>query len=370
MSKVLKDPHLFTPIKIRECTFKNRMGVPPMVLFEGKEGVPQDIHLVQYGRYALDGYGFIIYESTAIESIGRISPGCCGIWSDDFIPKYKRITDFVHQQDCKIGIQLAHAGRKGSSALPSKAVRKGGLLPSEGGWEVVGPTSEKYQPDWSNTRELTVAELAQYPKKFADCATRAIKCGFDFIEVHCAHGYLLNQFLSPLTNKRTDGYGGSLDNRMKLIKEVITEVRKVMPNNMPLFVRLSCEDLAKGGHTMKDTIDIVKAIKPLGVDLINCSSAGILPEQVIPDRPHFQWDYAKQIKEACNIMTACVGQINTTEEANGIIEKKEADVVLIGRGALRNSFNPRRAAVDIGAPIPAYFEGISWATAIPKHSKY
>nr|QGJ83569.1 NADH-dependent flavin oxidoreductase [Opalinidae sp.] len=362
--------NLFTPLKIRDCVFQNRIGVPPMILFNAVDGKPQDIHLIQYGKYALDAYGFIIFESTAIEPNGRSTLKDCGIWSDDFIPDYKRITDFVHKYGSKIGIQLNHCGRKASGSVPSIEKRKGFITLSEGGWNVVGASSLKYSEDWNDTKELSINEIQNYIKLFVECAIRCVKSGFDFIEIHGAHGFLINQFISPLTNNRSDEYGGSFNNRIRFLKEVIIEVRKVIPNNMPLFVRLSCEDLCEGGITISDTINIVNEIKDLGVDLINCSGGGVVANQTIPSDPLFEVVYAKKVKESTGILTAAVGGICSSELANNLIENKEADVVLIGRAALRGAFYPRHAAADIGTDIPPYHQNISYATTPPRYCKY
>jgi 2,4-dienoyl-CoA reductase-like NADH-dependent reductase (Old Yellow Enzyme family) len=340
-------PELFSPITLRNLTLKNRIWIAPMCQYSAVDGKVGPWHLMHLGSFASGGTGLIIAEASGVLPEGRISVGCPGLWSDEVAESWRPIIEFVHSLDTKIGIQLAHAGRKGSRRQDWVG---GNAEPEEGGWQVVGPSANAYH-GYPTARALEIHEIQATVQAFADAARRAVAVGFDMLEVHAAHGYLLHQFLSPLTNERTDDYGGSFENRIRLLMEVIQAVRGVMPEGMPLFVRISATDWVDGGWDLDQSIKLAKLMKAEGVDLVHVSSAGLVHEQKVVPGPHFQVPFATAIRNEAHVPTAAVGLITDPVKANAIIANGEADAVCIARAAMRNPRWPFFAAEALGHRI-------------------
>ena len=333
---------LFSPLKLREVTFRNRIFVSPMCQYSATDGVPNDWHLVHYGSRAVGGASLIIAEATAVCPEGRISPDDLGLWNDQQLISFEKITAFISSQGSVPGIQLAHAGRKASISSPWK----GGKLvqPGEGGWEVVAPSTIPFSDDYGMPHALTLAEIDEVICQFIEATHRAVKAGFKVIELHMAHGYLMHQFLSPLTNHREDEYGGSLENRMKLPLRVAREVRKALPDSLPLFVRISVTDWAEGGWDLQQSVQLCKELSTIGVDLIDCSSGGQVPNAKIPLGPGYQVPFAAAIKSQAGILTGAVGMITKAVQAEEILQNEEANVIILGREMLRDPYWPLHAA--------------------------
>ncbi|CBK23248.2 uncharacterized protein [Blastocystis hominis] len=363
---------LFTPLKIRDVEFPNRMGVPPMCMYGSKDGYVSDVLIGIYADYAMSGFGGIIQEATAVVPEGRICDLDLGIWKDDFIPGLKRIVDVVHVYGAKIGIQLAHAGRKGSCYYPGAPKGRTSIPLEDGGWEVVGPTAEPYSSAYGTPHALTKDEIKEVVDAFAAGARRAVEAGYDFIQLHGAHGFLLHEFLSPLSNTRTDEYGGSYENRTRLLKEVVTAVRAVIPAGMPLFVRLSMSDFVETSSWDLPEVEklSVELTKDFGVDMINFSSAGLSPLQKLPREWDFQLTMAEKVKKDTGVVCSAVGGVADTATATRVVDEMGIEVVEVGKAAIRHAFSPRAVAVDLGQPIPPYREEIRWASRIPQHVKY
>lgn len=340
-------PALFTPFTLRGITFKNRLWIAPMCQYSAVDGKVGAWHLMHLGSFASGGAGLIIAEATGVLPEGRISIGCPGLWSDEVAESWRPSVEFVHSLDAKIGIQLAHAGRKGSRRHEWVG---GNAELDEGGWQVVGPSANAYH-GYPTARALELHEITDTIRAFADAARRAIEIGFDVLEIHAAHGYLLHQFLSPLTNERTDEYGGSFENRVRLLLEVVGAVRAVLPDSMPLFVRISATDWAEGGWDLEQSVQASKLMKAAGVDLVHVSTAGLVHEQQIAPAPHFQVAFAAAIREQAQIPTIAVGLITDPVKANAIVEFGEADAVCIARAAMRNPRWPLFAAETLGHRI-------------------
>lgn len=331
------------PLTIKNITLKNRLGMSPMCMYSATDGFATDWHLAHYGARAMGGTALIIQEATAVTPEGRITPYDLGIWKDEHIPMYKRITDFIISQGAVPAIQLAHAGRKASHDKPANGGKF--LSPENGGWQTVAPSPIPFSKDSDVPKELSLDEIQHVIDLFAKGAERAVKAGYKIIEIHSAHGYLLQEFLSPLSNQRTDKYGGSLENRILLLTEVIEAVKKVIPADMPLFVRVSATDWVEGGWTMKDTVKLAKVLLDLGVDLIDCSSGGNSPTARIPLEPLYQVPFASAVRES-GILTSAVGLITTPKQVNSILQKEQADIVLLGRELLRNPYFALQAGVE------------------------
>ena len=340
-------PALFQPITLRDVTFKNRLWIAPMCQYSAVDGRVGQWHLMHLGAFASGGAGLVIAEATAVAPEGRISVGCAGIWNDDLAEAWRPIVELSHELDSKIGIQLAHAGRKGSR----RREWDGGQAElNEGGWQTVGPSDNAYE-GYPAARALAVQEIQQLVSEFAASATRAINVGFDVLEIHSAHGYLLHEFLSPLVNERTDEYGGSFENRTRLLLEVVHAVRGVMPEGMPLLVRISATDWADGGWDLDQSMKLAHLLKAAGVDLIDVSTAGAVHHQQVKAGPHFQVPFATAIRNDAHMPVSCVGLITDPEKANAIVENGESDVVMIARAALRNPRWPLFAAETLGYRI-------------------
>jgi len=318
-----------------------------MCQYSSEDGFANDWHLVHLGSRAVGGAGLIFTEATAVSQEGRISPADLGIWKDEHIPFLQRITSFIEKQGSVPGIQIAHAGRKSSQLPPWEGSKE---IPKEaGGWQTYAPSALAFKEGDAIPEELSTEKIKKVISDFRDAAARAKKAGFKVIELHAAHGYLLNEFLSPLSNQRTDEYGGSFDNRCRFLLEIIESVRTVWPEEFPLFVRISATDWKEGGWNEDDSIKLAALLKTKTIDLVDCSTGGNAPDVKIPVKPLYQVSFAENIKKASGIMTGAVGLITTPEEANEIIEEGRADLVFLAREFLRDPYFPRRAATELGA---------------------
>jgi 2,4-dienoyl-CoA reductase-like NADH-dependent reductase (Old Yellow Enzyme family) len=339
---------LFEPLTLRGTTIRNRAWVSPMCQYSSHEGRPTDWHLVHLGALARGGAGLVMTEATAVTAEGRISPQDAGIWTDQQADDYRRITDFVHGQGATTGIQLAHAGRKASTRAPW--LGRGYLTADEGGWQTVGASAIGYA-DWPAPRELSADELTELPGAWADAARRALAAGFDVAELHAAHGYLLHQFLSPLTNRRTDAWGGDLAGRSRLLLDVVDAVRAVWPDGQPLFVRISATDWVPGGLDLDETSEVARLLASHGVDLVDVSSGGNSPDQQVGTGPGYQVPFATRIKEASGLPVAAVGEITDPQQAEKIVSAGDADALFLARELLRDPSWPQRAACELGADV-------------------
>jgi 2,4-dienoyl-CoA reductase-like NADH-dependent reductase (Old Yellow Enzyme family) len=343
---------LFDPITLRSVTFRNRVWLPPMCTYqvEAHDGRATYWHLVHYGARATAGFGLLIVEATAVVPEGRITMNDLGLWDDTQSEGFARIADFCHDYGARVGVQLGHSGRKGST-WPDIASYPDGLQPvDQGGWTPVGPTAEPF-PHLGQPHALTTDEAAAIPGWFAAAARRADAAGLDVIELHGAHGYLMTQFLSPLTNHRGDQYGGSFENRIRLLRETVEAVRQVWPEHKPLLLRLSATEWTEGGWTVEDTVALARRVGPLGVDLIDVSSGGNVLAK-IPTGPGYQVHLAEAVRRGSGLPTAAVGLITEPAQAEQILRSGQADAVLIGRAALREPGWPERAALALGLPSP------------------
>ncbi|MBA2952587.1 hypothetical protein GON03_21435 [Nocardioides sp. MAH-18] len=338
--------HLFTPITLRSVTIRNRIWVAPMCQYSAVEGVPNDWHLVHLGSFARGGAGLVITEATAVEPEGRISPEDTGLWNAEQQAAWGRIVDFVHGQGATAGIQLAHAGRK-ASTYSGFAGRRGGVADADGGWRPVGPSPVPFPGLREDPEPLDADGIGRVVTAFGDAAERAVAAGFDVIEVHAAHGYLLHEFLSPLSNHRDDEYGGSFDNRVRLVLEVVREVRSRVGAGLPLVVRLSATDWSEGGWDADQTVRLAAQLRAEGVDLVDTSSGGnVLAD--IPTDPGYQVPFARRIRTEAGIPAGAVGLITEPKQAEDILADGSADVVLLGRELLRDPHWPLRAAYELG----------------------
>lgn len=337
---------LFSSLKLREVTLKNRIGMPPMCQYSAQNGIASDWHLVHYGSHAIGGAGLIILEATAVAPEGRISAGDLGIWSDDQIAPLSRITDFNLQQGCVTAVQLAHAGRKGSVQLGWQEQKK--LDHRDGGWSVIGPSPLQFDANYALPHEMMANEIHAVVAQFGAAAERALAAGFQALEIHAAHGYLIHQFLSPLSNLRQDSYGGSFENRTRLAREVISAVRRVWPERLPLLLRLSATDWKEAGWDVEQTIALCRTVKQLGVDLVDVSSGGLVPNVTVLAAPGFQTGFAERIRREAGVPTSAVGLITSAQQAEHILQTGQADMVLIGRALLRNPYWPLDAATALG----------------------
>ena len=341
--------HLFTPLQIRCVTFRNRIVVSPMCQYSADDGFVTDWHLVHLGSRAVGGAAAVMVEATAVEARGRISPADTGIWKDAHIGPLARIARFLAEQGAVPAIQLAHAGRKASTRPPWEG--GGAIGENEGGWQPVAPSPVPFRAGDPEPAELSKAEILAVVEAFAAAARRALQAGFRLAEIHAAHGYLCHQFLSPLSNRRTDEYGGSLENRMRFALEVIAAVRAVWPAELPLWLRISATDWMADGWTPDDSVELARRVSNLGVDLIDCSSGGADPGARIPVAPGYQVEFAERIRRETGILTGAVGMITTPEQADEIIRRGRADVVLLAREFLRDPYFPLHAARALGVQM-------------------
>lgn len=345
----MSDLHLFAPLTLRGLTLKNRIGVSPMCQYSSIDGFANDWHLVHLGSRAVGGAAVVFTEATAVTIEGRISPYDLGIWSDDHIEYLSRITDFISKQGAKPAIQLAHAGRKGSTNRPWEG---GNVAQNEGGWKVVAPSAIPFSPTSLMPTELTLIQIQEVIQAFIQAAKRAVAANFKILEIHSAHGYLLHEFLSNLSNTRSDQYGGSFENRTRLLIDVIQGVRSVWPDEYPLFVRISATDWQEGGWTLADSVRLSQQLKSHGVDVIDCSSGGNIATANIPVGPGYQTPFAAQIRREAKIATAAVGMITSSAQADHIIRSGQADLVLLARGMLNDPYFPIHAARALEKEIP------------------
>ncbi len=347
---------LFTPLKLREVKIPNRVFVSPMCQYSSPDGKPNEWHFVHYGSRAVGGAGLVLTEAMAVSPDGRISPEDLGIWSDEHAQAFTASVSFIREQGSIAGVQLAHAGRKASVEPPWVGSRP--LHLDNRGWQPVAPSPIPFSPEHPIPRAATAEDLNEITQQFAAATRRSLKSGFQVIELHAAHGYLLHQFLSPLSNQRNDEFGGSLENRMRFPLRVAQTVRKNWPDNLPMFVRISATDWVSGGWDLEQSIKFCHHLKDLGVDLIDCSSGGLVPDAVIPAGPGFQTPFAAEIKRDLKIATGTVGLITNPAQAEQIIATEIADAVLLGREVLRNPYWPLHAAQALGddLPWPAQYE--------------
>jgi len=349
-AKPEKSGGLFDPLQIRGVTFGNRIAVSPMCQYSCENGLANDWHLVHLGSRAVGGAGLVIAEATAVSATGRISPGDLGIWSQAHIEPLARVAKFLHAQGSVGGIQLAHAGRKASTARPWDGGAR--LAPNEGGWpEVVAPSAEQFAPNYPMPAALDEMGIAVIVKDFGEAARRAREAGFRVIEIHSAHGYLLHEFLSPLSNKRTDRYGGPFENRTRVVREVVEAVRRQWPEENPLFIRISATDYTEGGWDVHQSVELARLLGPLGVDLIDCSSGGNVATATIPLGAGYQVPFAERIRREAGILTAAVGMITSPMQAEQILHSGQADLIVMAREFLRDPYWPLNAARELGKSI-------------------
>jgi 2,4-dienoyl-CoA reductase-like NADH-dependent reductase (Old Yellow Enzyme family) len=342
--------HLFEPLTIREVSLRNRIAVSPMCQYSCEDGYAEDWHLVHLGARAVGGAALVITEATAVTPEGRISPADLGLWKDGHIEPLARIVRFLEMHGAVAGVQLAHAGRKASTA--ASWLGGGTLDVAGGGWRpIYAPSPVPFTAESIVPVALDQMGIARIVRAFADAARRARECGFKVIEIHAAHGYLINEFLSPLCNQRTDEYGGTLENRARMLREVIAAIRKEWPERLPLFLRISASDWADGGWTVEDSVVLARMVKPLGVDLIDCSSGGSVPHAKIPAGAGYQVPFAARVRREGGVMTGAVGMITAPQQADQIIRNGDADMVLLAREFLRNPYWPLHAARVLGQEI-------------------
>ena len=348
--------HLFDTPTFGDVTLRNRIVVSPMCEYSAVDGVPDDWHLVHLGSRAVGGAGLVFTEATAVSPEGRISPGDTGLWNDVQRDAWARIAGFVAAQGAAPGIQLAHAGRKGSTHVPWRGGKA--LAASEGAWTPVAPSAIAFDGDYPMPVALDAAGIAKVVADFRAAAQRARDAGFRIIEIHAAHGYLLHEFLSPLSNRRDDDYGGSLENRARIAREVVAAVREVWPAPRPLFVRVSATDWAPGGWDIDETVELARMLKRDGVDVIDCSSGGTVPHPAIPLGPGYQVPFAARVRRETGIATAAVGLITEARQADEIVARGDADLIVMAREMLRDPYFPRRAAKELGVSItpPVQYE--------------
>ena len=340
-------PHLFEPFMLRDVVLPNRIGIPPMCQYSAHEGLAGDWHFVHYGSRAVGGAGLIIVEATAVVPEGRISAGDLGLWNDAQIEPLARLAAFMRAQGSVAAIQLGHAGRKASVGLGWQPARS--LEAEAGGWGTVAPSALSFGAGYHVPEALDEAGIQSIVRHFAASARRAAEAGFQAVEIHAAHGYLLHQFLSPLANQRTDGYGGSFDNRTRLVREVVCAVRAAWPESLPLLIRLSATDWIEGGWNVEETVELCRWLKANGVDLVDVSSGGMSPAAVIPAGPGFQTAFAARVRAETGLPTAAVGLITSPQQADHIVRSGQADLVLVGREILRQPQWPLMAAQALGA---------------------
>ena len=352
---------LFTPFNIKSIQLRNRVVISPMCEYSSVDGFANNWHLVHLGAFATGGAGLIITEAAAVSPEGRISYADLGIYKDEHIVKLKEITNFIHEHGAVAGIQLAHAGRKGSHHQPWNGDQQ---IPSDqpNGWKNVAPSSIPFKPEEEAPLELDKAGIEKIKADFKAAASRALQAGFKLIELHGAHGYLINQFLSPVSNHRTDEYGGPFENRVRLLLEIVDGIKEVWPADLPLLVRLSVSEWTEGGWTVDESIALAKLLKAAGVDLIDCSSAGNVYGAKIDVKPGYQVQFAEAVRHGASIATGAVGLITSAQQAEGIIQAGQADLIFIAREALRDPHFALRAAHQLGAEIkwPVQYERAKW----------
>ncbi|PKO12403.1 MAG: oxidoreductase [Chloroflexi bacterium HGW-Chloroflexi-10] len=350
-------PHLFDPLTIKGVTLRNRIGVSPMCQYSYQDGFSNDWQVIHLGARAAGGAGLIIAEATAVEDIGRISPYDLGLWKDEQIEPLARVTKVIKDNGAVAGIQIAHAGRKACTQRPWEG---GKPVPQNDPrwWQTIAPSPLPYTNEHQVPLTLENAQIKQVQLAFCLCAKRALAAGFEWLEIHAAHGYLIHNFYSPYSNQRTDQYGGDFENRIRFLVETIEQVRAVWPEHLPLTVRISASDWTEGGWTVEDSISLAKTLKDLGVDLIDCSSGGNVSKAIVPLGPGYQVHFAKAIRNAAAIPTAAVGLITSPMQADEIIQSGRADIVLLGREMLRDPYWAIHASKTLNQsfPIPPQYQ--------------
>lgn len=342
---------LFDPLTLRDVTLRNRIVVSPMCQYSSHDGFANEWHFVHLGSRAVGGAGLVFTEADAVTPEGRISPWDLGIWKDEHVAELSRIVRFIDGQGAVAGTQLAHAGRKASTQRPWEGNKV--LSIEQGGYRPIhAPSAIPFRPDDPVPEPLTEAGIARIVRAFADAAGRALEAGFRVIELHAAHGYLLHEFLSPLSNKRTDAYGGSFDNRIRMLLETARSVRTRWPERLPLFVRISSIDWAEGGWDIEQSVELSRRLSREGVDLIDCSSGGLVPTARVVTGPGYQTPFAEQIRREAKVMTGAVGLIRSPEQAEHILRSGQADVVILARQLLRDPYWPLAAARALGVQVP------------------
>jgi len=343
---------LFDPLPIRGLTLRNRIAVSPMCQYSSEDGQANDWHLVHLGSRAVGGAGLVLTEAASVEERGRISPQDLGLWDDAQIDMLQRVASFIHAQGAVAGVQLAHAGRKASTSRPWEGNEP--IDPDLGGWApLLAPSAIPFAPTHPTPEAMSIDHIRAVTKAFAQAARRALEAGFQLIEIHAAHGYLLHQFLSPLSNDRTDEYGGPFENRVRMLREVVAAVRKVWVERLPLFVRISATDWAEGASwDIEQSVKLSKLLKADGVDLIDCSSGGSLPDAKVPAGPGYQVGFSERIRRESGILTAAVGMITGAEQADTILRTGQADLVILAREFLRDPYWPLHAAAKLRAKVP------------------
>ncbi|RKT51552.1 NADH:flavin oxidoreductase/NADH oxidase [Saccharothrix australiensis] len=341
---------LFSPLTLRSVTLPNRITVSPMCQYSARDGFPDDWHLVHLGSRAVGGAGLVLSEATAVQAVGRISPDDTGLWDDAHVEAWRPITAFIRANGSVPGVQLGHAGRKASTYAPFES-RHGGVPDEEGGWTPVAPSAVPFSGTYRTPVELDEAGIAGVVADFAAAARRAVAAGFEVVEVHAAHGYLVHEFLSPLSNRRTDGYGGSLENRTRLAREVTAAVREAVGEDVPVLVRVSATDWVEGGWTDEDAVVLARDLAALGADLIDVSTGGNVPKAEIPVGPGYQVPFAETVRRKADVPVGAVGLITEARQAERIVADGSADLVLLARELLRDPYWPRRAAKELGAQI-------------------
>jgi 2,4-dienoyl-CoA reductase-like NADH-dependent reductase (Old Yellow Enzyme family) len=341
--------NLFTPLQIKSILFRNRLAISPMCQYSAIDGFVNDWHLIHLGSRAVGGAGLIIQEATAVSPEGRISPGDLGLYLDEHIEKLKVITSFIEQQGAVAGIQLAHAGRKAGCSRSWDGGKQ--LKENEGGWETKAPSPIAFLPDDRAPLELDIPGIRKIVQDFKAAAGRALQSGYKVLEIHAAHGYLIHQFLSPLSNHRQDSYGGSFLNRIQLLLEIVQAIQTVWPSNLPLFVRISATDWAESGWNEEEAVKLSRILKENGVDLIDCSSGGLISNAKIPLAPGYQVPFAERIRKEAGIMTSAVGLITSARQAEEILANNQADLIMIGRASLRDPYFVLNAAKELEEPF-------------------
>lgn len=344
--------NLFTPLTLRGVTLRNRIAMSPMCQYSSEDGFANEWHVAHHAARAVGGVGLLIAEATGVTPEGRITPNCLGIWKDEHIPALRKVTDFVSSHGSVPGIQLAHAGVKASRHRPFHPTPNAFVPLEAGGWMPVGPSAKRYGQDGPVPQALTVDEIRAMTRSFVEAAKRSIVAGFRVVELHFAHGYLGHSFLSPLMNERTDEYGGSFDKRVRFLLETVRAVREVLPEEVPLFVRLSCTDWVEGGWTLDESVEVSRQLAQAGVDLIDCSSGGASRSAEIAVGPGYQTPFAERIRRESGIATGAVGLITDPAQADAIIAESKADLVLLGRELLRDPHWPHQAWVALKSDTP------------------
>jgi len=342
---------LFTPFTLRSVTLRNRIGVSPMCQYSAQDGFANEWHLVHYGSRAVGGAGLVIVEATAVAPDGRITPGCLGLWSQDHVAPLARIAAFMKSHGAVPGLQIGHAGRKASANVHWRGSAH--LATADGGWETIAPSAIPFGDHLPKVpRAMTEADIARVREDFVSTAQRALAAGYEWLELHAAHGYLFSQFLSPFVNYRTDRYGGSFENRVRFLVETTRAVRAVWPNHLPLTVRISVVDWKEGGWNQEQSVALARLLKAEGVDLMDCSSGGVVSDATVPVAPGYQVPFAERIRREAGMATAAVGLITEPKQADDIVRNGQAEVVLLGRRELLDPYWPAHAAKVLGQPLP------------------